>query len=509
MPECQSHLSRLLFTAWSVCLLGIALLPVQAAAQDTPYEAQIIENRVEIRSGAGRAYYEVGELQRGDRVTVEDELFNWYKIRAPKGVFCFVDRKNVDAKADGTRGVVNTDGTAINAAHASKGPADSYRNLLKLNAGDTVEIVETVNNAYKIIPPGDTYVYLPPGAVEPVQAEPEPQPLPTPPAPEPQPTPPAPTPTPPTETTPEPTPAPAQPEPAQPEPDVVAPPRPRPVQPPAPVQPQPTPPANDTRTEAPAASSNASADDLLNDPDVRVATPKVPVETPAQNEMLRAVEVAILPYFTLPVDRQPIAKMVRGYADASQIEGLSENDQAIIRTRLAELERNRELASAMAEIDSAATDTPAPTTAEAPAEPADQPDAETPVAAAPPAPSDDAGETSAPTPVAPPVSSGSTAQAPPSRPAPAAPAVPSPATEYDAVGILTASTVHTGSNQPELLRLLDPTGRRTVAYIEPGSDVDTIQLIGRLVGIIGESMYDPTTKLNLIQPSRIDLLSPR
>lgn len=93
-------------------------------------------------------------------------------------------------------------------------------------------------------------------------------------------------------------------------------------------------------------------------------------------------------------------------------------------------------------------------------------------------------------------------------PTPTPPAAVTPAIDYDAVGILSASTVHTGTNQPELLRLLDPTGRRTVAYLEPGGKVDTVQMLGRLVGITGQTVYDPTTKLNLIQIDSIDILSP-
>ena len=484
----------------ALAFAGAASLSQPASAQDDPklpFEAQVIENIVMVRSGAGRAYYEVGQLQRGDRVVVADELFGWYKIECPAGVFCFVDRKNVDAKGDGSRGVVNTDATAVNAAHATKGPADSYRKLDDLNAGDVVQIVANVDNAYKILPPEGTYVFLPPRSLAPVGDEPE-----TPDTPE----------APDTPVTPAPE-TPAQPEPAEPEaptvievpapPVVVAPVTPEPTTPEPAVRPTPeapavvevpepvTPaPAVPVEAEIPAVTEVTFEDptpleaaepkmDLLNDPDVKVAAPDVPVTTQASNELLRAVEVAILPYFTLPVDEQPIAKMVRGYADAAQIEGLSDNDLTIIRTRLTELERNRTLAEAMHDIEDTNLEVndgqPAPVATEEPA---------------------DAG----PTPTA-------EAEAPETPEPPAAPAVP--ATEYDAVGVLTASTVHTGGNQPQLFRLLDPTGRRTVAYLEPGDNIDTVQMIGRLVGIVGDSVYDPSTKLNLIQPQRIDILNAR
>lgn len=497
----------LLFTLTLVVAASWARPATAQAPQPAfPFEAKVIENTVMVRSGAGRAYYEVGQLQRGDFVTVEDELFGWYKIECPAGVFCFVDRKNVDARGDGSLGIVNTDATAVNAAHATKGPADSYRKLGDLETGDEVQIVATVNNAYKILPPDGTYVFLPPKSIEAVTEE-EPQTPEAPAAPE---TPTAPEPQEPA--APEPTPPPVV---EVPEPSVVVTPVvPEPVQPveptppvepempePAPVAvevevvPEPDLPAvTEVTFEEPAAAVPATDTkvDLLNDPDANVPLPDVPVSTQASNELLRAVEVAILPYFTLPVDQQPIAKMVRGYADAAQIEGLSDNDLTIIRTRLTELERNRTIAQTMQDIDDTnleVNDGQAVATAEESATP--EPVAE--------APAVEEGETV--------VEVSETAEAVDTPETPAAPAVP--ATDYDAVGILSASTVHTGGNQPQLFRLLDPTGRRTIAYLEPGDQIDTVQMIGRLVGIVGESAYDPSTKLNLIQPERIDILNAR
>ena len=77
---------------------------------------------------------------------------------------------------------------------------------------------------------------------------------------------------------------------------------------------------------------------------------------------------------------------------------------------------------------------------------------------------------------------------------------------FDAVGVLTVSTVHTGENQPELLRLLDPSGQRTIAYLEPNADLDAVQMIGQLVGIKGASSFDPSLKLRLIKPDQIVVL---
>ncbi|MBB6429398.1 SH3 domain-containing protein [Algisphaera agarilytica] len=516
MPHRPAALAPALFViCWSLvlaCTPGVS----QAQSPTPPFDAVVIEANTMVRSGAGRAYYEVGSLEVGAEVVVEAELFGWYKIECPEGVYCFVERKNVNVRGDGSLGVIETDGTAINAAHATKGPADSYRKLMDLDAGDTVEIVDEVNNAYKIKPPKNAYVFLPPGSIEPAAnrapapapAEPvDPEPVtPTEPAPAPAETEQAPEPPAPVVVNP-----PVEPKPA-PEPVVVNPPAPKPIDP-EPVTPAPAPePAPAEVVEAPLpepevisfdeavdpvddSTAEAKPVDLLNDPTVDVPIPDVEVQTDATNEMLRAVEVAMLPYLSLPVDEQPIAKMVKGYADASQIAQLSDSDMAIVRARLTQLERNRELASALAEADAVTEEINEgqPAASEAPAtDPLA--DAETPSESE----TTDAGDSQTD-------AGDESASTEPKAPTP--PAVPAVASEYDAVGILTASTVHTGANQPVLLRLLDPTGKRTVAYLEPSEAVDTVQMIGRIVGIVGESVYDPTTRLNLIRPTRVDVLS--
>lgn len=485
----------------------------QAQAQTPPFDAVVIEANTQVRSGAGRAYYEVGSLAVGSKVVVEAELFGWYKIECPEGVFCFVERKNVNVRGDGSLGVIETDGTPINAAHATKGPADSYRNLMKLDAGDTVEIVGEVNNAYKIKPPKNAYVFLPPGSIEPA-ANRIPAPAPTPAQPKaPEaveaPARPAAVVTPPAAPKPQPEPQAIVVNPPAPKPAVVAPPVPTELVEPEPLRPPATPERRETvsfdsAVDAPANPVAPKPVDLLNDPMATVTAPDVEVTTQASNEMLRAVEVAMLPYLSLPVDEQPIAKMVRGYADAAQIAQLSDNDLTIVRARLTQLERNRELATALAEADAvtaevndgvipaAAPDTMADADplADAPTPASADGDSDTVAFVEPAASEEDAPDTQA-------------AAAPPAAPTP-----PAVSSGYDAVGILTASTVHTGANQPVLLRLLDPTGRRTVAYLEPDESIDTVQMIGRVVGIVGESVYDPTTRLNLIRPTRVDILSP-
>jgi hypothetical protein len=80
--------------------------------------------------------------------------------------------------------------------------------------------------------------------------------------------------------------------------------------------------------------------------------------------------------------------------------------------------------------------------------------------------------------------------------------------QYVAVGRVAASTIYDGERLPKLLRLQDAATGRTVAYLKPDEKYQMVNLIGNLVGIIGEKNYDEQLRLNIIQPKRVDLLNP-
>lgn len=81
--------------------------------------------------------------------------------------------------------------------------------------------------------------------------------------------------------------------------------------------------------------------------------------------------------------------------------------------------------------------------------------------------------------------------------------------DYIAVGRLTSSTIYDGRRLPRLLRVQDPGTGRTVAYLQPNDAVDTANLLGQLVGVIGEKEYDGSLRLNVLTARRVDLLAPR
>lgn len=81
--------------------------------------------------------------------------------------------------------------------------------------------------------------------------------------------------------------------------------------------------------------------------------------------------------------------------------------------------------------------------------------------------------------------------------------------DYDAVGILNASTVFDGNRLPALYRLQDPGVGQTVAYVAPRDDFQLATMLGVLVGIKGEKRYDSPLRVNVIEPRSVDILTQR
>lgn len=153
-----------LATTLAAVLMIFSVLP--ASAQEAPFIGVVTKSDVDVRSGAGRAYYVVGELKEGDMVRVEKILFNktWYQIRVPQGVNSYISKAFVDAQGDGSKGTINADRTPFNAA-SLRGPGESYREQGMLSKGDTVTILAEEGNFYKVEPPKDAFVFIAAGTL--------------------------------------------------------------------------------------------------------------------------------------------------------------------------------------------------------------------------------------------------------------------------------------------------------------------------------------------------------
>ncbi len=77
---------------------------------------------------------------------------------------------------------------------------------------------------------------------------------------------------------------------------------------------------------------------------------------------------------------------------------------------------------------------------------------------------------------------------------------------YDAVGQLLVSPVFTGEKLPRLYRLADPGSFRTICYVQLPPSVDLQKVLGRMVGVVGDTRNDPAVTLRVIEAARVDVL---
>jgi len=480
--------------ALAVFALLLTLTAAPATAQDTGYTGIITQDSVEVRSGAGRAYYVVGELEQGQRVHVVDVLFDetWYKVTVPTGIYSYVSRAFVNAQGDGSTGIINADRTEFKAA-SLRGPGESYRVQGTFNQGDRVQIVGQEGNFFKIIAPTDACVFIPAGSLRRATAEDmepaQPEVADTDPAPADD----------------EVTDTPTDQEPTNDdadtgdagadastqeemdaldaalnpegdagtdivEPELTEEQLREAAEGEGPTEPadestgetmdEATDPATDTQAETDAdtedSQADANAEDAATDDAAAEgglpALPDVEVTTPARSDALKARELELLPYFHTPIEERPLDHMEAGYRDILATGDLPEVDQRIVEVRLRTIARQREILAAMDRVAAA----------RAVREPRTEiPDLE---------------------------------------------ALPRTPVEYEAVGTLHVSSVYDGRSLPRMYRLVDPSGR-TVAYVAPTPLIDESDLVQTLVGVVGSSSYDPALKLQIITPTRLDALA--
>ena len=152
--------------SFSIASLGLTPAPTTTFAQVIPPEVANSRNSAEcvinadnvyVRSGAGDNYYPTMKLNKGAKVTVIGEKFDWLKIVPPPGSFSYVGKHFIEKTGDGV-GKVNRDNVNVRAG--------SDLNALKttvqaqLSPGQEVKILDEVEEYYKIAPPADAAVYV-------------------------------------------------------------------------------------------------------------------------------------------------------------------------------------------------------------------------------------------------------------------------------------------------------------------------------------------------------------
>jgi hypothetical protein len=80
--------------------------------------------------------------------------------------------------------------------------------------------------------------------------------------------------------------------------------------------------------------------------------------------------------------------------------------------------------------------------------------------------------------------------------------------QYTIVGRLSASTIYDGQRLPLMYRIQSVGGgsSRTLAYVRPSEALNIDSRLGQVVGVVGESTLDPSLRLTVITPLRVDAL---
>lgn len=80
--------------------------------------------------------------------------------------------------------------------------------------------------------------------------------------------------------------------------------------------------------------------------------------------------------------------------------------------------------------------------------------------------------------------------------------------QYTIVGRLSASTIYDGERLPLMYRVQSVGGPapRTLAYVRPDDKLNIDSRLGQIVGVLGDATMDPSLRVNIITPVRVDVL---
>jgi len=105
----------------------------QASKEKFPFTGKINAYDVNLRTGASLNYEIITVMNKGEMLLVERERLDWYGVRYPAGILCWVSRDLVDAKGFVKRSRVNV----------RSGPGLKHKVMAQVDRDDRVKIVKT------------------------------------------------------------------------------------------------------------------------------------------------------------------------------------------------------------------------------------------------------------------------------------------------------------------------------------------------------------------------------
>lgn len=164
--------------AAALCVVAATALgaPRTALADDTlpqvangpnQYAGAINSDDVYVRSGPGDNFYATSKLDKGAPVVVVGIHDQWLKILPPQGSFSYVAKAYVDKTGDGSTGRVTR--SELNVRAGSDLNAMKTAVQTKLDQNQSVQIIGDQDEYFKIKPPQGVYLYVNKMFVDPVK----------------------------------------------------------------------------------------------------------------------------------------------------------------------------------------------------------------------------------------------------------------------------------------------------------------------------------------------------
>jgi hypothetical protein len=123
-----------------------------------PYYGILNQDNVYVRSGPSDVFYATTKLNKGAKVSVVSVREPWLKIVPPEGSYCYVARAYVEKRGDGTVGRVTKAELNVRAGSSLNGLKTTV--LTSLSEGDDVKILGEQDEYFKIAPPPGAYLYI-------------------------------------------------------------------------------------------------------------------------------------------------------------------------------------------------------------------------------------------------------------------------------------------------------------------------------------------------------------
>jgi hypothetical protein len=145
--------------------------PDEAGTPAFPYMAEITGDRVNVRSGPGKNFYDCGKLNTGDKVKVVGKQYSWARIVPLAGSFSWIYMQYVSIDPDNpTVGTVTGDRVRVYAGSDDLKPLYSTYLQGKLDKGDKVKLLgEQLDDYYKIAPLPFSYLWVSANFTKPVK----------------------------------------------------------------------------------------------------------------------------------------------------------------------------------------------------------------------------------------------------------------------------------------------------------------------------------------------------